>query len=291
MAARSLRGTAMRIAILGGRGQLGSALAKVLGEEAVVFGHEECDVTFSRMVTDTLHKAMPLDAVVNCAAYQRVDDCEDNIYDAIMVNVVGAANVASAAERLGIQVVYISTDYVFGDNGPWRTLDKPHPLNVYGFTKLCGEYLTRNTHRWLIVRTSTLFGLRGSRSKGGNFVDTMVRLGRQKRELIVVDDLVMSPTYAGDLAEAIVLLLRHRKRGVYHITNSGFCSWKQFAEEIFKQMRFDVNVKPCRSIERDRARRPKNSVLLNTRFEAEFEKLRPWQDALAEYLKLKYGAL
>jgi len=234
---------------------------------------------------------MPLDAVINCAAYQRVDDCEQNIYDAIMVNVVGAANVAHAADRLGIIVVYISTDYVFGDNGPWRVLDKPHPLNVYGFTKLCGEYLTRQASHWLIVRTSSLFGLRGSRSKGGNFVDTMVRLGRQRRELVVVDDLVMSPTYAGDLAEAIVILLHNNKLGMYHITNSGSCSWKQFAEEIFRQMQLDVFVKPCKSIERDRARRPKNSVLLNTRFEAEFGRLRPWQDALAEYLRLKYGVL
>jgi len=207
------------------------------------------------------------------------------------VNVVGAANVAHAAGRFGIQVVYISTDYVFGDDGPWCEFDRPNPLNAYGFTKLCGEYLARSAPPWLIVRTSSLFGLRGSRSKGGNFVDTMVRLGRQKRELVVVDDLVMSPTYAGDLAEAIAILLRNKKHGIYHITNSGSCSWKQFAEEIFRQMQLDVFVKPCKSIERDRARRPRNSVLLNTRFEAEFKRLRPWQDALAEYLRVKYGIL
>jgi len=281
----------MKIAILGGRGQLGSAIARVLGDQAVVFGREACDVTRSEVVTDVLSRSMPLDAIVNCAAFQRVDDCEENIYDAIMVNVVGAANVAHAARHLGIQAVYISTDYVFGDDGPWREMDKPHPLNVYGFTKLCGEYLTRIAPRWLIVRTSSLFGLRGSRSKGGNFVDTMVRLGRQRRKLDVVDDLVMSPTYAGDLAEAIALLLHNKKHGLYHITNSGSCSWKQFAEEIFRQMQLEVFVKPCKSADRDRARRPKNSVLLNTRFETEFKKLRPWQDALAEYLRLKYGVL
>src|SRR5690242_20195957 len=170
-----------RIIVVGAAGQLGSDLAEVLREdgqfEVVPLNHSDCDCTDENKVAQVIGSLYP-DAVLNCAAYVRVDDCEEHEREAFNVNAIGALNIARACEAANALCVYMSTDYVFVDMKatPYTESDVPNPINVYGTSKLAGEHLTRQAaERWLIVRTASLFGKTGARGKGGNFVETIIK--------------------------------------------------------------------------------------------------------------------
>jgi len=283
----------LKAAVIGSKGQLGSDLMKVLGPDGVPITHEMCEVREQESVRSAL-KGLDVDVVINCAAYHNVGLCEDNPKEALLTNALGAYNVAKVCDELGFSTCFISTDYVFDDFGPHEEWDEPNPLNVYGASKLAGEYLSflANPNRVLVVRTSSLFGTRGPRGKGSNFVETMLRLGSSRKELKVVADLLMSPTYTKDLAEKLIEVLSLNLTGIFHITNSGFTSWKGFAETIFDLVGFEVKVLPCRSVERDKGLRPRNSVLSNWRLKKEgLGLLRHWEEALKDYLEERGYAL
>jgi dTDP-4-dehydrorhamnose reductase len=188
-------------------------------------------------------------------------------------------------------LVHFSSDYVFGLDAdrrtPWVESDAPDPVSVYGLSKLAGEYLVRSLcPRHFVVRTCGLYGLWGSGSKGGNFVETMIRLAGQGRPLRVVADQTCTPSYTMDVADATAALLRSGRPGLYHVTNAGSCSWYEFARAIFEQEGLSVNLTPITSQEYGAAaRRPTYSVLANTPGTAcHLPPLRPWREALAAFL-------
>jgi dTDP-4-dehydrorhamnose reductase len=277
-----------RIAVIGSTGQLGTDLVEVLRlddkGETLPLSHADCDCTNANQVGEILSKFHP-DVVINCAAYVRVDDCEDQAREAFAVNAIGALNVARACAAVEALCVYISTDYVFdGSKGsPYVESDPTRPINVYGASKVAGEHLVQQAApHSLIVRTSSLFGKTGARGKGGNFVETIVAKAKAGETLRVVDDMTMSPTYARDAATALVELIKTKADGMVHLTNRGACSWYELAKQIVDIIGLPVAIDRVSSKEYPtRARRPLNSALQSERF---LVKLCSWQDALEAYL-------
>lgn len=283
-----------KIVVLGATGQLGTDLCKVLASRSINFlplNHYDLDVCDHKRVRETLEAVQP-HTVINTVAFHKLEACEEDPERAFAVNALAVRNLALVCEALGASLVHISTDYVFGgdQSTPYREEDPPNPLNVYGVSKAAGEYFVRNLCRkHLIIRTSGLYGVAGSSGKGGNFVETMRRLGRERGTVTVVTDQVLSPTYTADLAEKIVELVIAEAQGVFHVTNSGQCSWYEFAKTIFQLTGADVEVKPTTTAEfGSKVARPSYSVLGNYRLqELGFGVLRPWRDALAAYLQAK----
>ncbi len=274
----------MRIIITGANGQLGAELKKVLeGHNIYAFSKEQLDITIPTNVREKIEEFEP-DVVIHCAAYTNVDGCESNADLAYRVNAAGAGNVAAECLKTGAAMVYVSTDYVFdGQKGqPYYEFDQPDPKNTYGKTKLAGEEIVKNTLRkHYIVRTAWLYG-----REGKNFVKTMLQLAETQKTVNVVNDQFGSPTNAYDLARAIKLLIESEKYGIYHVTNSGSCSWYDFAKKIFEVKGLDVKVNPLITEQINRpAQRPEYSVLKNFNLEVNFKyKMRPWEEALIEYL-------
>jgi dTDP-4-dehydrorhamnose reductase len=232
------------------------------------------------------------DVIVNTAAYVRVDDCETYPDQAFLVNALGTRNMAVVAEELGAKLVHIGTDYVFGGEAeprsvPYTEFDAAIPANVYGKSKLAGEDFVRHLcRRYFIIRTSGLFGVAGSSGKGGNFVETILRLAKEQDKLTVVNDQIFSPTYTRDLAVKIGELLTTQLYGVYHVTNQGACSWYEFAWEILRQAGSKTPVLPVASEQYpQKARRPPYSVLdhYHLRLQGR-DDMRSWHEALREYL-------
>jgi dTDP-4-dehydrorhamnose reductase len=283
----------MRLLLTGASGQLGTDIRKeASGIELMPLTHAELDITDSAAVLKVCGEFRP-DIIINTAAYVLVDDCETNTDTAYAVNAVGAGNVAAAARETGAKLVHISTDYVFGGGEslgqcPLTEFDTPVPVNVYGASKLAGEEKVRHLcHRYFIVRSSGLFGTAGSSGKGGNFVETMLWLAGERGELRVVDDQIFSPTYTRDLATKILQLVATDNYGVFHITNSGACSWCEFTREILRISGLDVKLTPVTSEQYPLlAVRPAYSVLDNYQlWLLGMDDMRPWQDALAAYMK------
>lgn len=242
-----------------------------------------------------LHSVRP-DTVVNTTAYNNVDLAETEVEAAFAVNCHAARNLARVCHELGSRLVHISTDYVFGGSGqrrPYREDAPVGPVNVYGASKAAGEFFVRSiAERHLIVRTCGLYGIGGASGKGGNFVETMLRVGGERGTVSVVTDQVLTPTYTRDLAESLRELIRAGATGTFHVTNSGSCSWFQFAEAIFSLSNTPVEVVPVTSDVIVRAaRRPGYSVLDNYRLRREgFSPLRPWRQALAAYIQARATA-
>jgi dTDP-4-dehydrorhamnose reductase len=282
----------MRVIIVGANGQLGSELVKVLSDWSPRrFTRDSLDIRDARSVEAVLSQAKA-EVVVNAAAYNRVDDSEDDPDKAFSVNAYGARNLARVCADLDCALMHISTDYVFGgeQRAPYTERDPPDPLNVYGVSKLAGEIFVRNTcSRHFVVRTCGLYGVTGSAAKGGNFVDSMIRLARERRAIRVVDDQVSSPTSAKDLAEKLRELLQTRAYGLYHITNGGQCSWYEFAGQIFKLAGLKPDVTPVSSEAYGaKARRPRYSVLAAEGLKRiGLDPLRSWTEALRDYLSEK----
>jgi dTDP-4-dehydrorhamnose reductase len=279
----------MRIAVIGAHGQLGSDLTARLGARAVPLGHDQIDITDPARIAAALEAVTP-DVVINAAAYNLVDRAEAEPDVAFRVNAFGPRHLAQWCAPRAVLLVQISTDYVFGlDAGrtqPYCEADLPGPQGVYAASKLTGEHFVRSDcPRHIVVRTCGLYGQAATRSKG-NFVQTMLRLGRERSELRVVADQRCTPSFTTDVAAAVVRMVESGARGTYHVTNSGSMTWCEFAREILRQAGINTPVVPITTAEFGaKARRPAFSVLDCSRFEARAGmRLRPWQEALAEYL-------
>lgn len=228
--------------------------------------------------------------ILNCAAYNRVDEAEDRPEAAFAANAYGPRNLAVAARECGATLVHFSTDYVF--DGPGRTpyveTDRPCPRSVYGISKLSGELMVQATcERHFIFRVCGLYGYAGSRDKGSNFVETMLALGAQGKPLKVVDDQILTPTSTIDVVEAVLPIIRTEQYGLYHLTAAGSCSWHEFARAIFEEAGLNVNLTPVDStFYKTNAPRPAYSVLDNRAYrQAGFGELPPWRDGLRRYLQ------
>ncbi len=285
----------MRVAVIGNTGQLGTDLLNALVEAGSyeVFGlsHREIECTDPASVEKRLKTLRP-DVVVNCAAFVRVDESEDRPEETFRVNSLGALHVARACAEIDALCVYISTDYVFdGEKGsPYTESDAPHPINVYGVSKLAGEYLVQETcPRWLIARLASLFGRAGSSGKGGNFVETILAKAKSGEPLRLVDDIRMSPTYTRDAAQALERLLRERTLGLFHLVNAGHCTWYEFACQAMEVVGLQHRIEPISALEYPmKARRPKDSSLESTKLNPTLKEcLRPWREALKAYLREK----
>jgi dTDP-4-dehydrorhamnose reductase len=280
----------MRVAVTGAAGQLGRALVGLLGPRtAWAGGRDELDVTDPAAIARVLDRVHP-DVLINAAAFNDVDGAEAAPGPAMAVNAVAAGHLARACRERGAVLVHVSSDYVFdgAKREPYREDDCPRPLNVYGVSKLAGCLLVAaagGPH--LIVRTSGVFGPGGNRVKGGSFVERILARARGGQALRVVADQVFAPTYAPDLAAAIVSLLDRGARGLVHVTNCGSCSWHELATAALEMAGVRASVEAIGSSELGAAaRRPAYSVLANERARAAgLAPLRPWRDALAEFLR------
>ena len=247
------------------------------------------DITDRDAVEKVISEVRP-DAVIHCAAWTAVDLAEeaDNRAKVRAVNAGGTQNIADGCKKLGCKMTYISTDYVFDGQGtaPWQPDCRAYnPLNVYGQTKLEGELAVSQTlEKYFIVRIAWVFGL-----NGGNFVKTMLSVGKTHDTVRVVNDQIGTPTYTLDLARLLIDMNETEKYGYYHATNEGgYISWYDFAKEIYRQAGYSTNVLPVTTAEYglSRAARPLNSRLDKRKLaEAGFTPLPTWQDALSRYLK------
>ena len=278
----------MKVLVTGVKGQLGHDVMDELalrGIEGFGVDVEEMDIT-DRTACETVISQEKPDAVIHCAAYTAVDAAEDNLELCRKINAEGTRNIARVCKAMDIKMMYISTDYVFNGGGerPWEPDDHREPLNVYGLTKYEGEIaVEQNVQKYFIVRIAWVFGVNGK-----NFIKTMLRLGKEKGAVSVVNDQIGSPTYTYDLARLLVDMIQTDKYGRYHATNEGLCSWYEFACEIFRQAGMDeVKVTP---VDSDgfpaKAKRPSNSRMSKEKLtENGFERLPSWQNALERYLK------
>lgn len=277
----------MKILITGSNGMLGHDLIEVLKDnhELILTTSESLDITDKTHVISFIKENKP-DIVINSAAYTNVDGCEENQQTAFTVNGDGVRNLAMGCSKVNCPLVHISTDYVFnGENTvPWVEDDEIGPISVYGKSKLKGEEaILEILDKFFIIRTAWLYGI-----NGGNFPKTMLQLAKDHSEITVVYDEVGTPTYTLDLAEAISQLIETDYYGIYHITNSGSCSWCEFARYIFEVAEKDVKVTPVTASEFARpAPRPHYSVLENRNWiEKGFKPLRNYKDAVKDYIEL-----
>ena len=282
----------MKVFVTGVKGQLGHDVMNELsrrGIEGIGADVDEMDITDPEACRRVIAEAGP-GAVIHCAAYTAVDEAEKHPELCLKVNAQGTRNIAEVCRSLDIKMMYISTDYVFDGQGtrPWEPDDARDPLNVYGQAKYEGELAIEELlEKYFIVRIAWVFGVNGK-----NFIKTMLRLGKERGAVSVVDDQIGSPTYTFDLARLLVDMIQTEAYGRYHATNEGLCSWYEFAEEIFKQAGMeDVSVTPVSTESYTaaypgQARRPMNSRISKDKLEEKgFKRLPPWQDALRRYLE------
>lgn len=288
----------MKVLVTGVKGQLGFDVVNELnkrGHVAVGLDVTEMDITDAESVSKVIGEVAP-QAVIHCAAWTAVDAAEEkeNVSKVRKVNVVGTQNIANECKKLGCKLLYLSTDYVFDGKGnePWKPDCKNFkPLNVYGQTKLEGEFAVANTiDNYFIIRIAWVFG-----KNGNNFIKTMLKVGKKYDSVRVVSDQIGTPTYTYDLARLLVDMVESDKYGYYHATNEGgYVSWYEFAKEIFKQAGYETNVISVTTAEYglSKAARPFNSRLDKSKLkENGFKPLPTWKDALARYLKeINYGA-
>lgn len=293
----------MKILLTGANGQLGSDLRIALSEHTVVaatrqgIGNENynavaLDVTDAVRLREVMAVYNP-DLLLNTTAYNKVDAAETDAREALLVNAFAAQQLARVCREFDTPLVHISTDFVFdgAKRGPYIESDLPNPLSAYGASKHAGELLVRAAWRkHYVIRTCGLYGVAGSSGKGGNFVNTMLRMAREGKPLTVVDDQVCTPTSTVDLARQIVRLIEHTggqsDYGVYHMNDHGQCSWYGFASEIFRLAGVSANLSPIHSVDYNApAMRPLYSVLQNARLqELGIDQMRDWRAALGEYL-------
>ena len=274
----------MRALITGGGGQLASDLVELLGDDAVAFSHADLDIADGEAVARAIDEVAP-DVVINCAAFHNLDVCESEPDQAWAVNVRAVREMAQRAPRL----VHLSTNYVFDGRRPepYGEDDVPAPRSVYSITKLAGEHAAlAYGSRSLVVRAAGLYGLHGSVSKGGNFVQRMLARGREQSALKMVADQLLQPTFTADLAAAIVDALERDVDGVVHLTASDSCSWHDFTVAIMELAGLDVPVEAVSTIiPPGGVDRPLNGVLARPRADAlGLPALRPWRDGLEDYM-------
>lgn len=278
----------MKILVTGVKGQLGYDVVREGESRGLeMFGTDvdNMDITDAGQVKQVIEDCKP-DAVIHCAAYTAVDAAEDNRELCRKINVDGTRNIAEVCKAMDIPMMYFSTDYIFNGQGEnfWKEDDEKQPLNVYGQTKYEGELAVQELiQKYFILRISWVFGVNGN-----NFIKTMLRLGKERGAVGVVSDQIGSPTYTYDLAKLVIDMIQTDKYGAYHVTNDGFCSWYEFACEIFRQAGLDVKVTPLTTAEYPaKAARPFNSRMSKDKLvNAGFKMLPEWQDALRRYLMI-----
>ncbi|KLU64364.1 dTDP-4-dehydrorhamnose reductase [Desulfosporosinus acididurans] len=277
----------MKVLVTGAKGQLGSDMIKELQARNINClgtGRDDFDITDFEATLRVITNYHP-DAVIHCAAYTAVDMAEENKELCTAVNVEGTKNIAKACKAIDAKIIYISTDYVFPGTGDkaYEVDDVTCPLGVYGETKLEGELAVKEQLcKYFIVRISWVFG-----KNGNNFVKTMLNIGKTRADVNVVSDQIGSPTYTADLAPLLCDMLVTEEYGTYHATNEGFCSWAEFAAEIFRQAGYKTKVNFISTSEYPtKAHRPSNSRLSKVSLDlAGFSHLPSWQDGLNRYLK------
>lgn len=285
----------MKILVTGAKGQLGNKIIEILGKKhrLVLTDSDNMDITDIEAVENTVKKEKP-DYIIHAAAYTKVDKAEEEIDLCRKINSFGTKNVATVAEKYGAGLIYISTDFVFDGlkRLPYSEMDKANPLSVYGLTKYEGEEAIRKIcNEYYIIRASWLFGELPTGHTGTNFVETMLKLAKEKAavkaSLNVVNDQIGSPTYTGDLVEVISMIINKTPEyGTYNFSGTGECSWYDFAKEIFRQAKTEVDLKPITSVEYpQKAKRPPYSYLDKAKIENALGiKVRSWKEMLEEYL-------
>jgi dTDP-4-dehydrorhamnose reductase len=288
----------MKIAVIGGNGQLGADVIRYFvqhGDDVTCLTHSDIELAAFSSVNNVLRCAQA-GIVVNTGAMHNVDKCEANPGEAYAVNAIGARNLALVTRDLGAVVVHISTDYVFDGckGGPYIEQDVPRPLNVYGNSKLAGEYFVSTINpKHYILRTSAIYGEHPCRAKGGqNFIDLMLRLGRERGHVRVVETEFVSPTSTLELAQQIGTLSRCNAYGLYHATAEGSCSWYEFAREIFAAAGMAARVDVAAPAEFPaKVTRPSYSVLENQMLKSRgLNVFKAWQTGVREYVRMKCQA-
>jgi dTDP-4-dehydrorhamnose reductase len=282
----------VKVAVIGGNGQLGRDVAAAFAEDGhtvTTLTHDDVEVSSLESVQTALGVPRP-DLVVNTSAFHHVEKCEAEPGLAFAVNALGPRNIASVTKETGAAVIHISTDYVFDGekNSPYIEEDAAAPLNVYGNTKLSGELFVRATNpRHFVVRTSAIYGEHPCRAKDGlNFVELMLKLSKERKDLRVVDDEFVTPTPAVQIARQLVALSQTSDYGLYHATAEGSCSWFEFAAAIFELTKTQARLEPARPGEFPaKVPRPKYSVLENRALKSKSLNIfTHWKDGLGNYL-------
>ena len=283
----------MKVFLIGVDGQLGTDIEQCFTSKGIevlgLIGLKEIDICDYDESLDKVRDSKP-DLVINTAAFHNVDLCEDEPEMAFKVNVGGVKNIAEICSELDIPLMHFSTDYVFDGEkkSPYLEDDCPGPLSIYAISKHGGERVVQYMlDKYYIIRLSGLYGHAGCTGKGNmNFIETMLKLAESKKEIKVVDDQVLTPTSTIDVAEKLYELIMTGKYGLYHMTNTGSCSWFEFACEIFKIMGINIDVVPVSSEEfAAKAIRPRYSVLNNANLkDVGISDLRQWKTALKNYL-------
>ena len=276
----------IKILVTGYTGQLGYDVVRnglERGFDMIGVSSKDLNITDERLVYQYVKSLRP-DAIIHCGAYTAVDKAEDDKENCWKVNVEGTRYLVKAAQEVKAKFMYISTDYVFDGLGdkPYMETDPPNPVGYYGFTKYEGEKIVQaHLTEWFIIRISWVFG-----SNGNNFVKTMMKMAEVHDEINVVADQIGSPTYTFDAARLIVDMIQTDKYGIYHAANEGFCSWSDFAKEIFRIAGKTVKVNSITTEEfPTRATRPKNSRMIKTKItDNGFEPLPPWQESLKHFI-------
>jgi dTDP-4-dehydrorhamnose reductase len=280
-----------RALVTGAAGQLGSELSALLGQtgEVRAAGHEQLDITDTPAVAAAIADFAPT-LVLNCAAFHNVDQCESEEDRSFEVNVRSVKRLAETCAAAGAKLVHFSTNYVFDGTAaaPYGEHDAPAPRSIYAISKLAGEHAAlAYAPGALVVRSSGLYGLRGSESKGGNFVTRMVARARDQGALRMVADQRLTPTFTVDLAQAVVDAVDAGADGVLHLTNDGQCSWFDFTQAIIDIAGMDAPVEPVdTAVGPGITQRPRNGVLRSVRAEGlGLRPLRPWREALEDYMR------
>jgi dTDP-4-dehydrorhamnose reductase len=282
----------MKVAVIGGNGQLGSDTVRAFadkGDEVRSLTHADIELSNTDSVANCLKELHP-QIIINTAAMHHVENCESDPVKAFAVNGLGSRSLAMVARDIGATLIHVSTDYVFdgAKRSPYEESDSPRPLNVYGNTKLAGEYFVRSTlDKHFVLRTSAIYGKSPCRAKGGlNFVELMLKLAKERGKVRVVDSEFVSPTRTTEIAQQLVALSRSDSYGLYHGTAEGSCSWHEFAAEIFRLTNTKVILEVAGANEFPaKVPRPTYSVLENRALKRNgISVFRPWQDGVREYL-------
>lgn len=282
----------MKIVVIGGNGQLGEDVVAALrsdGHEVSSLTHQDVEIANKESVLQQLESLRP-HVVINTAAFHHVEQCEADAAKAFAINAIGARNLAQVTQALNAALIHVSTDYVFDGTkrSPYHEGDAPMPLNVYGNSKLAGEYFVRAQNpRHFVVRVSGLYGAHPCRAKGNlNFVELMLKLSRERDELRVVDDEFVTPTPTADVARQLAVLSRSSHYGLYHASSQGSCSWYEFAKTIFELSGTKVRLEPARPGEFPaKVARPKYSVLENAALKRNsLDVFDHWTKGLERYL-------
>jgi dTDP-4-dehydrorhamnose reductase len=282
----------MKVAVIGADGQLGTDVVRAFsdnGDTVSPLTHADIELSSIDSVSNRLQELRP-ELVVNTAAMHHVDNCEREPEKTFAVNGIGARNLAAVSRDVGAVLMHVSTDYVFDGAKltPYEEQDAPRPLNVYGNTKLAGEYFVRSTtEKHFVLRTSAIYGKSPCRAKGGlNFIELMLKLAKERGEVRVVDSEFVTPTPAPEIARQMVALSRCDAYGLYHATAEGSCSWHEFAKQIFALTDTNVSLKVAGPNEFPaKVPRPKYSVLENRALKSRgLNVFTSWQDGLREYL-------